>query len=102
MKTIAIFAADPPGESAEAKGLARTDEHPPGNPPSESALPAPAGAAIAKEGSPAGIHSSVVSKVAKLLITRGPDIRWDHPIRPEGGFVHDKILMSLQAKQSCT
>jgi len=44
-------------------------------------------------------QSSVVAKVAKLLIDHGQDPRLAHPIHWRDGYLHQKFLASLQTKQ---
>jgi len=107
MKNIAIFAPELPVGSAGMETAVPPGVHPVGDPPLEAtppAVPVPPGADAGRavgQALPLGAQVSVVTKVARLLISRGMDPRARHAIPGENGFSHYKVLMSLRAKQSC-
>lgn len=105
MKPIAIFASELPGETPGVNASATPGEHPAGEPQPEvssAAVPVPSGATarpeLEREAPPSRPHASVVTKVAKLLISRGPDPRLARLDQSQNGFLHYKVLMSLQTK----
>ena len=76
-------------------------------PPSSATSPAdPASSeasarqAPAETAPPSAQSCSVVAKVANLLIHRGHDLPLEKPVYWEDGYVPQKVLMSLQAKES--
>lgn len=106
MKTIAIFAPELPGEAAGTYASTPSGECPAGELPLEpspaAAVPLPgatASPALESEAPPSKPHVSVVAKVAKLLLSRGPDPRSARPAPSEEGFAHYKVLMTLHTKQ---
>jgi len=106
MKKIAIFAPESPDKTAGVNappqfGICIVDE--PHSPTPSPAAPTSVGA-TARQAAQGGVPppakpGSVVAKVAKMLTSRGHDLRLEHPAGWENGYVRQKVLMSLQAKQ---
>jgi hypothetical protein len=106
MKKNAICASEVPGQTAGVKaspqfGICIVDES--SSPSPAPADPVPAGA-TARQTAPGNTlpiaqPDSVVSKVAKILIHQGRNTVWKHSIRQEDGCLHQKVMLSLQAKQ---
>lgn len=91
-----------PAEHAPQFGICLVDEA--SSAPPATAEPAPRGATGRRAepvGEPPSVKSSsVVAKVAKLLIHRGEDLPAEHPGHWEESYVHQKVMLSLQPKQT--
>jgi hypothetical protein len=106
MKKDTICAPQSPGKTAGVNAPPQLGicivEQPP-SPASSPADPAPSGASarqtVPEIVPPPAQSSSVVTKVANLLIDRGHDLPLEKPVHWEDGYVQQKVLMSLHAKR---
>ena len=98
---------EPPGKPAGVNappqfGICIVDRPP--APPASPDNPAATAASARKPDPeiefPADQPCSVVAKVANLLIHRHHDLPLEPPVHWEDGFVQQKVLMSLQVKES--
>jgi hypothetical protein len=105
MKKIAILAPVSPGKTAGVNaptqfGICIVEEtHPPAPSPAAPTASSATARRVDKADVPAK-PGSVVAKVAKLLTSRGHELRLEHPAGWQDGYVQQKVLVSLQAKQS--
>lgn len=106
MKKNAICASELPGQTAGVKaspqfGICIVDES--SSPTPAPVDPVPAGATARRtvpgDMPPIVQPGSVVTKVAKILIHQGQNTAWKHSIRQADGCMHQKVMLSLQAKQ---
>lgn len=107
MNQNANCSPEPPGKTAGVNtppqfGICIVDQPPPS--PASPADPASSGASAqpvpAEIVPPPAQSCSVVAKVANLLIHRGRDLPLEKPVHWEDGYVPQKVLMSLHAKES--
>jgi hypothetical protein len=107
MKKIAICGPELPDKTAGVNaspqfGICIVDQSSPPSPAPVDREPAGATACQADQEDmpPAAQPVSVVSKVAKLLTGHNPNSIWDHPLRRKDGCSYQKVMLTLQAKQS--
>jgi hypothetical protein len=107
MKNIAICGPELPDKTAGVNaspqfGICIVDQSSPPTPAPAEREPAGATACQAdrEDMLPIAQPVSVVSKVAKLLTCHSPNSAWDHPLRQKDGCSYQKVMLSLQMKQS--
>jgi hypothetical protein len=107
MKKIAICGPEFPDQTAGVNappqfGICIVDQSSPPTPapPERERAGATACQAEGDDMLPLAHPVSVVSKVAKLLTGRSPNSVWDHPLRQKDGCSYQKVMLSLQTKQS--